>query len=231
MTNKQTRYANLKLLIEEAGGKTIDLVNKVGGSESYFSQILTGVKSASGTPKGVGNATARKLEIGMNKPEGWMDVPHTHKKHSNGLGYSNTIDLGIEFNGSIPLISYVEAGPFCEAIDNFEPGDAEEWLPKPPNTGARSFALTVSGDSMTSPVAGQPSFPEGGIIIIDPEAEAKIGDFVIAKDTGKNEATFKKLVQDSGVLYLKPINPQYAMIEVTQDIKICGRVTGFHQRF
>lgn len=155
----------------------------------------------------------------------------THEVQEDSAGYSNVVDTGIRIEGEIPLISYVQAGSFGEAIDNFEPGDAEEWLPKPPNTGKRSYALTVTGDSMTNPLAGHTSFPEGAIIVVDPEAETLPGDYVIAKDNNENEATFKKLVKDGDRYYLKPLNPQYQMIEVTESIVICGKITNMLQRF
>ncbi|EBM5549197.1 LexA family transcriptional repressor, partial [Salmonella enterica] len=41
---------------------------------------------------------------------------------------------------------------------------------------------------------------------------------------GENEATFKKLVMDAGRKFLKPLNPQYPMIEINGNCKIIGVV-------
>lgn len=42
----------------------------------YLSQILNGAKSSTGTARGVGDALARRLEVGCGKEVGWMDKPH-----------------------------------------------------------------------------------------------------------------------------------------------------------
>ena len=60
---------------------------------------------------------------------------------------------------------------------------------------------------MTSP-SGL-SIPEGMLILVDTEAGAQSGKLVIAKLTESNEATFKKLVEDSGRKFLKPLTPAY----------------------
>ncbi|OVZ76913.1 hypothetical protein CBW55_03995 [Yersinia intermedia] len=42
--------------------------------------------------------------------------------------------------------------------------------------------------------------------------------------TDDNEATFKKLIVDAGVKYLKPLNPSYRLIELNGNCKILGVV-------
>lgn len=51
----------------------------------------------------------------------------------------------------VPLISWVQAGDWCEAINNVEPGDAEDWLWCPAKHSEKTFALRVSGVSMFNP--------------------------------------------------------------------------------
>lgn len=124
----------------------------------------------------------------------------------------------------VPLISWVQAGEFCESPDLFQPGDAEDWLPKPRGTGAHVFALTVEGDSMTSPFPGQRSYPHGTIIYVDPDREPTNGARVVARANGSQ--TFKLYVEDAGKMYLKPINPTYDKIEIIDGTSICGVVIG-----
>lgn len=128
--------------------------------------------------------------------------------------------------GGVPLISMVSAGGWCEAIDNFQPGDAELWLPKMPGNGERTYALRVDGDSMTSPYPGQRSYPAGTIIYVDPDKEVLSGKGVIAKLAGTQDVTFKIYVVDAGKAYLKPLNPQYQMIPIETDIQFCGVIQG-----
>jgi len=127
--------------------------------------------------------------------------------------------------GKVPLISWVQAGAWCEAISNFEACDADLWLSCPVPISKHGYALKVRGDSMTNPGPGR-SYPTGCIIFVDPEAETKAGDRVIARVPRTNEATFKVLVEDAGAQFLRPINPQYPIIEITEETHICGKVVG-----
>lgn len=137
---------------------------------------------------------------------------------------SNVIEMGHHF-GKVPLISWVQAGAWCEAISNFESYDADSWLSCPVPISNQGYALKVLGDSMTNPGPGR-SYPTGCIIFVDPEAETKTGDRVIARLPRTNEATFKILVEDAGRQFLRPINPQYPIIEITEETHICGKVVG-----
>ncbi|MEO4017507.1 LexA family protein [Pseudomonas rossensis] len=137
---------------------------------------------------------------------------------------SNVIEINHRF-GKVPLISWVQAGAWCEAITNFESYDADSWLSCPVQISNHGYALKVLGDSMTNQGPGR-SYPTGCIIFVDPEAETKTGDRVIARLPRTNEATFKVLAEDAGRKYLRPINPQYPIIELTEETHICGKVVG-----
>ncbi len=125
--------------------------------------------------------------------------------------------------GKVPLISWVQAGAWCES--NVEHEGEDVWLSCPVTISESGYALRVLGDSMTNPGPGR-SYPTGCIIFVDPEAEAKTGDRVIARVPRTNEATFKVLVEDAGRQFLKPINPQYPIIDITEETHICGKVVG-----
>lgn len=132
----------------------------------------------------------------------------------------------------VPLISWVRAGLWGAIEDQFHPGEADEWADaydtKP---GANAFALRVTGDSMTNPVPGGHSFPEGTIIIVDPGRAAGPGDFVIAKDVATQQATFKRLASDGGRWFLKPLNPSYPTVEIDDpDIRVIGKVVEYQMR-
>ncbi|MBD8091712.1 peptidase S24 [Pseudomonas fluorescens] len=139
--------------------------------------------------------------------------------HEHG---SNVSEVSGRF-GKVPLISWVQAGAWCES--NFEQHDGESWLSCPVPISESGYALKVLGDSMTNPGPGR-SYPTGCIIFVDPEAETKTGDRVIARVPRTNEATFKILVEDAGRQFLRPINPQYPIIDITEETHICGKVVG-----
>lgn len=121
-----------------------------------------------------------------------------------------------------PVISWVAAGEWAEAIEPFAPGNADHYEISDYEAKGPAFWLEVKGDSMTAPTGT--SITEGMMILVDTEAEARSGKLVIAKLTDSNEATFKKLVEDAGRRFLKPLNPEYPMIQVNGNCKIIGVV-------
>jgi len=141
------------------------------------------------------------------------------------LGLTSNIGDGPPVRQMIPIVSWVQAGEFCGS-EVLEPYEVEEWLPCPANASLRTFGLVVKGDSMTSPHAGERSYPEGIVIFVDPEKEVVHGSRVIAMIEGSTEATFKSYTEDAGARYLKPINPQYPIREIGPGITICGVVIG-----
>lgn len=136
-------------------------------------------------------------------------------------GHANVkrADVGV-FN--IPLISYVQAGVWTTVHDNYQPGDAEEYLLTDQDLSEHAFALEIKGDSML------PDFKPGDRVIIDPLVQPNPGDFVVAKN-GDDEATFKKYrprgMNDRGqvVFELVPLNDDYpSMRSDTTPIQIIG---------
>ena len=126
----------------------------------------------------------------------------------------------------VPVISWVTAGEWMEVYDNFEPGDAEMYLPCPSRHGPHTYGLRVQGDSMTAPHGR--SYPGGAIIYVDPDQSGGVvtGDRVIAKINGENGVTFKCFVDDGGRRFLKALNPQYPII--TDEFRVIGKVIGMY---
>lgn len=127
-----------------------------------------------------------------------------------------------EPKGEYPVISWVSAGSWSEAIEPYHRKSIDRWYETTVDCSDSSFWLDVKGDSMTSPVGL--SIPEGMVILVDPEVEPINGKLVIAKLDGENEATFKKYVEDAGHKFLKPLNPQYPLITINGNCRIIGVV-------
>lgn len=216
MESKEIRKENLEALLEErrlkSGMSKAQFAEAIDTSPATLSQ-LTGEKPN----RNIGDKMARKIEAALNLPFGWMDVLH------NQVSEPNVTYRGLnEPRGSYPVISWVSAGQWMEAVEPYHKKSIDRWYDTTVVCSEDSFWLDVRGDSMTSPVGL--SIPEGAAILIDPEVEPINGKLVVAKLEGENEATFKKLVIDAGRRFLKPLNPQYPMIEINGNCKIIGVV-------
>lgn len=119
-----------------------------------------------------------------------------------------------------PVISWVSAGSWEEAVQPYPDGFSDRYEISDYDSKGPAFWLEVKGDSMTAPTGT--SVPEGMMILVDTEADVKPGKLVIAKLPASNEATFKKLVEDGGIRYLKPLNPAYKMVECDEQCRIIG---------
>jgi SOS-response transcriptional repressor LexA len=133
---------------------------------------------------------------------------------------------GFDMRAEVPLISEVEAGNYT-IIDNFEPKGTFETVPVSVTIQRHTYALKVHGDSMVSESGD--SFPPGSIVVVEPEMEARPGDYVIALNEA-NETTFKQLVKDGGDYYLKPLNARYP-IKPLDGARVIGVVREFTKRF
>lgn len=216
---EQIRVQNLELLITEAG-TAAKLARIVGTNSSYLSQVRNQMPTRKGTPRGVGDDLAEKLERGMGKPAGWMDERHEdHNSVSTDASEMNA-SIGPDISGLRPLISWVQAGEWCEISEGFVPQYGMELLPCPVKCSPDSFVLRVRGLSM------EPKFHDGDLIFVDPHAAAINGKYVVVRLDDSNEATFKQLIVEGDHKFLKALNPDWPnrIIEVNAAATICGVV-------
>lgn len=198
----------LKLAREAAKLTQAGLVAKIGSgiTQAGISYLEKGDATGSEFTVQFATACAVRPEW-LAEEKGVMRENSHHIKKAEELRvqqmdspYSN-VTPAPNIRGFVPLISWVQAGEYCEAIDHADPDDDVELVPITVPKLRHTFALAVVGDSMS------PEFPEGMRLVVEPDLQYQAGDYVIAKNGG--EATFKQLVKDSGEWYLKPLNPQY----------------------
>ncbi len=123
---------------------------------------------------------------------------------------------------SYPVISSVQAGMWKEACEPYTIDEIDTFIETTERVSDCSFWLKVEGESMMS--ANGVSFPPDTMILIDPNVEAENGKLVVAKLDDVNEATFKKLVIDSGRRFLKPLNNDFPILPINGNCKIVGVV-------
>lgn len=143
-----------------------------------------------------------------------------HIRHPEGLAAPL---ISSQSQYEYPLFSKVEAGFFEREFNRFTERDALCWIATAIKASDNAFWLEVSGHSMTAPTGSRPSFPEGMLILVDPEKSVDPGDFCIASMDG-SEFTFKRFIKDGGVPYLEPLNPQFPLLKCNENCRIVGKV-------
>jgi repressor LexA len=118
--------------------------------------------------------------------------------------------------GELPLAGRIAAGKPIEAIPGAETLPVANFF-----RGKDLFALQVQGDSMSG--AG---IMDGDSVVVEPTAQARNGDIVVALIDGK-EVTLKRLKRGDGTVTLIPENPHLKPVtyEVSR-VEIQGVVVG-----
>lgn len=225
MDVREIRLARLLELISKFGQK--ELADRVDIDTAYISQIKN-----PNNPKNMGEKLARRIEKAMNLPFGWMDRLHDEQQTQASF-HNPSIDpfpallaeMPITHRRKIPVISYVQAGNWCTLVDNFAPGDADEWVETTGKYSETTYALRVNGTSM------QPTINENAIIIVDPQAEWGHNKIVVVRQNGDDEVTVKRLIKDGGTWLLKPDNDRFPIMTMKEDAHVCGVVMEMIVRF
>ena len=214
----QLRRENLRRLINEKfDRKQKRLADAIERQPDYISRILKGHKN-------LGEDLARTIETMLNLEQGWLDRRPSIAEDAADYRptmmrrTTNAAEPGPDIEGRVPLISWTTAGHWADIVDNFQPGDAEDWIPVTISVGPRAYALRIRGDSM------EPVIPDGAIVIVDPDAEPHHRSVVIVRQKQDTEATCKRLMQEGSRWYLQPDNPRYQAMELAPDAVICGVV-------
>lgn len=175
---------------------------------------------------------ARALDVSSQKLNGWRSRGQVSTDESDRIAQiieqrphsdrvkSATDEISVEpgpaIRGHVPLLDWVQAGPWTAAEDPMDLSECER-VPITAPVRARTFALRVANTSMS------PEFPPGTVIIVEPELDPRPGDYVIVAN-GASEATFKQLESDGGSWQLRPLNPQYSAQPLHEHSRIIGVV-------
>jgi SOS-response transcriptional repressor LexA len=167
---------------------------------------------------GVASGNISRYESGTNNPDmkRLQQLADILKVPVSDLFTQGSFEHGPKLKGSVPLVSWVQAGNWNTVDDPLAPGEGERIITTY-RAKAYTFALRVRGDSM------EPKFPDGAIIIVEPDEIAHHNSYVIVRQNG-DEATFKQLLIDGSQRLLKPLNPRYPIMEMKDDAVICGVV-------
>lgn len=214
-TDMKTLAERIKAARQHAKLTQKALASKVGVEQPVISQLETGKNLQSAHLPKIAHVCGVSA-IWLSDEIGSMVVGKQGAPHDSNISMVDQPNMMFRY----PVISWVEAGDWAEAVEPFPPGFGDSYELSDYDSKGQAFWLKVRGDSMTAPTGT--SIPEGMMILVDTEADAQPGKLVIAKLPASNEATFKKLVEDGGVRYLKPLNPDYKMVECGPDCRIIG---------
>lgn len=209
------RHDRIARAIAASGKKKGEIAAACGVANSAVTQWISG-ESKSLRPE---NLYALAKATGFRAE--WLAIgegPEREADISSNVAPIAQPDMSFRY----PVISWVAAGAWAEAIEPFPPGFSDRYEISDYDSKGVAFWLEVKGDSMTSSVGT--SITEGMMILVDTEAEAISGKLVVAKLADSNEATFKKLVVDGGRRFLKPLNPAYPLEVCAEGCRIVGVV-------
>ncbi len=208
---EKRRLRLIQLRDDYCDGNASKLARKIEREPSYVLRMLWPEGKAG--RKRIADDMIEVIEKSFGLPRGWMDGISQEKSNVELVQQPNP-------GKRYPVISWVSAGAWAEALEPYTLNDVEEWCESDAHVEGEGFWLRIKGDSMTSPVGM--SIPEGMMVLFDTGREAKHGSLVLAKLIDANEATFKKLVIDGGDHFLKPLNPAYPLIPIDGNCKILG---------
>lgn len=203
MENKKIRKTNLERLLSDHLAKPN--TNKAGFAElcgispAQLSQMLTEVRN-------VGDKMARKIELLLNLPVGWMDSVHGIAEPQDSLEFAGSLK-----NGYIPVIGEAVLG-VDGSVDMIE--FRAGWL-RIYSSDTEAYGLRVKGDSMW------PRIRSGEFVVIEPSATVHPGDevFVRTKD-GHNMIKIMSKTRD-GDYQFTSVNADHRPITIApHDIEI-----------
>lgn len=144
---------------------------------------------------------------------------------AEGLSFDPNVVLEKSKGRRIPVLDYAQVLSLPEAMKTASEDQTKDFILTYGDYSKMTFAMRIHGDSMV------PTFREGDVIIVDPDAKPKPGEYVIAEVPPKKEAVLLQYresgINESGeqVFELVPDNPIYASVRSDrQPVRIIGTV-------
>lgn len=210
----------IKEIRQETGLNKVQFGKLLGVSHSAVNQW------ENGETKSLKYDVLAKIQQKTGFMPDWVNHGKPPKKsHKRGGNYDTNIGPVNNKTDKLPLISFVRAGSWDDVVDPYELNDAEDWIHTPIPHGPRAFLVRNIGLSMFSQDGD--GYPDGAILQMDPDIEAKHGDDVIAR-TPDGSATFKRLQMNPEGMYLLAINQSWPdrILKVPDGTTIVAVCTG-----
>ncbi|OAQ21012.1 LexA family protein [Thermosulfurimonas dismutans] len=187
---------------EEAGLSINQLAKRSGLSEKYIRLLERGERK----PK---VETLKKLALGLG-------VPFEEVAEAAGLEVRRVEKVPVVPWSWIKTWGATELSSHGLKVADRASEEHWDWVEVIP-ASPRAFALRVNDDSM------EPEFTEEDIIVVDPTRRPISGSYVVACN-GRGEAVLRQLKVYGDKRILRPLNPKYPEIELTDEHEIVGVV-------
>lgn len=213
-TNDEVRRQNLEIAIKRAG-TAAKLAEAANTSAAYLSQIKNRTPdSKSGTPKTMGDDMARRIEVAIGEPHGWMDVPHALQPTSvvddliqlvPGAMRVRAVDAHDPSVTQIMKVKLkVQAGitGFQVEPEHYEgetQGVPTKWVLKEGLSREALVAIIVKGESM------EPALYDGDVIVVNTRDTQLVSGAVYVVNY-EGEAIVKRMLRDAGQWWLTSDN-------------------------
>lgn len=204
--DKQSLSRRLEALVKDRGWSEAKTAEIAGTTQSTIHRLLN---EQIDSPR-IG--TIGKLAAAFNVSTAFL-MHGTEDANTEVLPANYSTETSNAY--TVPLIEWADLG---KSIDISKKPQVLCAAPHSTST----YALKVEGNTMQAQQGK--SYPEGALIFIEPEREAKNGDKIIARLTNDNVYTFKQLALDAGMQYLQSLNMQYPPI--TREFEVVGTVIG-----
>lgn len=179
---------------------------------------------------GIALGTLRRWEQGKNEPdiESINLLADLYHVSTDLILSSKFADRGavLVSNVTMPVFGRISAGTPKEALLQ---SDTTHWVsPELAESHPHAFWLTVSGNSMNR------LFPDGSLVLIDPDEEVRNGDVAVVFVNG-DDATLKRIYHEGDSIRLHPesYDPEYRdrVIDATDpdapEVRVIGKAVSY----
>jgi len=223
------RLRLIEIRDELCNGKASELARKLGKTDSYVARMLW--PEGKDGRKRMGGEMVSQVEDAIGIPRGSLDrtdpikdlvrnVKTVQITNTKGNMKGPNVEPAPQFGTvqRVPLISWASALE-TERLNAV----VEEWINAPFQVADASYYLRVRGLSMHNP-AGEPSFRDGDLILVEPAQTADGGALVLVEIPGEPEPLFRQLYAEGRERYLRALNPDWpeGITRLSDDARVIG---------
>lgn len=183
--------SNLKLLMEAAHINPSELARRTGVAQPIIHRLSTGQNT---NPKlATIKPIAHYFTVTVSQLIGEVALPET---------ISVTTHEGEAALNRVPLISWRDAPNWPSLQSHFQGINNATYVSTDADVSEKAYSLMVEGTKMG------PLFPDGTMLIFEPNRQPSDQDFVLVQLAGDIEARLKQVLTDGTQQYLKAVTPE-----------------------